>query len=233
MRANLAARAAGPEQMDAAELDPAAYAAVLADLASVNRLTMAARPTLGFIRRALAGRTRLRLLDVGFGHGDMLRAIADWCARNGVAAELVGIDLNPNSAPAARAATPAGMAIDYRTGDYASLAGEGFDLIVSSLVAHHMEEGELVAFLRFMEAEGARGWMVNDLHRHRLAHLGYPWLARAMGWHRIVREDGTLSIARSFRAGDWRVLLDRAGIDPAAARVVRRFPFRLCVERTR
>lgn len=229
----LAARARGPEQMDAADLAPADYAAVLADLAQVNRVTLAARPTLRFIRRALAGRTRLRLLDVGFGHGDMLRSIARWCARNGIAAELVGIDLNPNSAPAARAATPARMVIDYRTGDYAALAGQRFDLIVSSLVAHHMDETELLAFLRFMEAEGARGWMVNDLHRHGLAHRGFPLLARALRWHRIVREDGTLSIARAFRADEWRALLDQAGIDRAAARVVRRFPFRLCVERTR
>ena len=226
-------RASGPERMDAEDLDPAIYARVLADLGQVNTVTMGRRPTLAFLARALAGRQRFRLLDVGFGHGDMLRHIAAWARRRGIEAELVGIDLNPNSAPAAHTATPPDLAIDYRTGDYADLAGEGFDLIVSSLVAHHMSAEELGAFLRFMEAEARIGWMVNDLHRLALAHFGFPILARLMRWHEIVREDGTLSIARSFRAEEWRAILADAGIAPDAAQIVRRFPFRLCVERIR
>ncbi|MET0269031.1 MAG: methyltransferase domain-containing protein [Sphingomonas sp.] len=217
--------------MDAADLPAAEYAAVLADLARVNRVTMAARPTLGFLDRAAAGRSRLRLLDVGFGQGDMLRGIARWAARRGIAADLVGIDLNPGSAPAARAATPAGMAIDYRTGDYADLAGEGWDVIASSLVTHHMDEAQIDAFLRFMEAEARLGWIVNDLHRHRFAFAGYPVLAALMRWHPIVRADGRLSIARSVRPAAWRALLGAAGVE--GARVARRFPFRLCVERRR
>jgi hypothetical protein len=84
-----------------------------------------------------------------------------------------------------------------------------------------------------MEDEAGRGWLVNDLHRHRFAYSGYPLLCRIMGWHRIVREDGQLSIARSFRPAEWRAILEDAGIPRNAARVVRRFPFRLCVERLR
>jgi 2-polyprenyl-3-methyl-5-hydroxy-6-metoxy-1,4-benzoquinol methylase len=222
--------------MDAADLSADEYAAVLADLAQVNRLTMAARPTIGFLARAArraGGTGRLRLLDVGFGQGDMLRAIARWARRRGIAAELVGIDLNPNSAPAARAATPAGLAIDYRTGDYAALAGDGWDVVVSSLVAHHMSDGQLHAFLRFMEAQARIGWLVNDLHRHAFAYHGFPLLGAALRWHPIVRADGRLSIARSFRRDEWRAILDEAGIAPGAARIARRFPFRLCVERLR
>ncbi len=226
-------RAAGPERMDAEDLDPAVYARVLADLAQVNMLTLARRPTMNFLARAIGDRRRFRLLDVGFGHGDMLRTIAAWAKRRGVEADLVGVDLNPNSAPAARSATPPGMAIDYRTGDYADFAGEGFDLVVSSIVTHHMSAEELRAFLRFMEAEAAVGWLVNDLHRHRFAYLGFPILARLMRWHEIVRADGALSIARSFRPAEWRAILADAGIPPDAAQIVRRFPFRLCVERIR
>ncbi len=218
--------------MDAAELDPATYAAVLRDLAEVNRVTMSGRPTLGFLDRAIGPARRLRLLDVGFGHGDMLRRIARWAGRRGIAAELVGIDLNPKSAEVARAATPPELAIEWRAGDYAELAGGGFDVVLSSFVAHHMSDAELLAFLRFMEAESARGWLVNDLHRHRFAHLGFPLLAGLMRWHPIVRHDGRLSIARSFRRDEWQALLDRAGL-AEVARIVRRFPFRLCVERIR
>lgn len=225
------ARVQAEEAMDDPALDPAIYAAVLRDLARVNRVTMAARPTLAFLS-GIAGRgDRLKLLDIGYGDGDMLRRIARWAGAKGVKAELVGIDLNPRSEAIARADTPSDLPITYRTGDYADLAGQGWDVIVSSLVAHHMTHEQLVAFLRFMEAEAARGWFVNDLHRHRFAHRGYPLLATLMRWHPIVRADGTLSIARSYRPDEWPPILAEAGI--ADARVRRRFPFRLCVERRR
>lgn len=221
------------EQMDAPDLDPAVYAEVLTDLAVVNRWTLAARPTLDFVARAVGDRRRFTLLDVGFGDGDLLRAIARWAEKRGIEAVLTGVDLNPRSAPIAEAATPGRFAIRYLTGDYLDHVGTGpdrFDLIVSSLVAHHMSHDQLLAFLRTMERRAARGWQVNDLHRHRLAYLGYPWLARLMGWHRIVREDGQLSIARAMRPREWAPLLAEAGLGPEA-RVTRRFPFRICVER--
>lgn len=226
---NLAIRAIEEEQMDAPDLDPAVYAAVLRDLAKVNRAVMASRPTLAFLERAAARRSHFRLLDVGFGQGDMLRSIAEWAARRGIDADLVGIDLNPNSAPAALAATPAPMRINYRTGDYASLAGEPWDLVISSLVAHHMTPDQLIAFLRFMEAHARAGWLINDLHRHAFAYHGFPLLARVAGWHPIVRLDGQLSIARAYRPREWPALLKTAGI--SRARVYRAFPLKLCVER--
>lgn len=227
----LAVRAEAEELMDADDLPADVYAAVVADLARVNTVTLAPRPTLAFLDRAIGTRRTLRLLDVGFGDGDMLRRIARWAAKRGVAVELVGIDLNPRSEAAARAHTPAGLPIVWRTGDYADLAGEGWDVVISSLVAHHMTTDQLVAFLRFMEAEARLGWLVNDLHRHGFAYRGFPLLARLAGWHAIVRHDGRLSIARSYRPGEWPPLLAAAGITDA--RVFRAFPFRLCVERLR
>ncbi|HEX9954228.1 MAG TPA: methyltransferase domain-containing protein [Allosphingosinicella sp.] len=226
---NLSVRTLEEEQMDDPALPPEEYRRVLADLGRVNRWTFAARPTLGFLARATAGAKAFSLLDVGFGDGGMLRAVAAWAARRGLEAHLTGVDLNPKSEAAARAATPPGLAIDWRTGDYADLGR--FDFVVSSLVAHHMTAEQLGAFLRWMEANAARGWLINDLHRHRFAYAGYPLLARLLGVHRIVREDGQLSIARAFRPAEWRDILEEAGID--GARVVRRFPFRLCVERLR
>jgi hypothetical protein len=104
-------------------------------------------------------------------------------------------------------------------------------VIVSSLVAHHMSHDQLVAFLRFMERHASAGWFVNDLHRHGFAHWGFPILATIARWHPIVRHDGTLSIARSYRPDEWPALLDEAGI--TGAKIRRVFPFRLCVERLR
>ena len=219
------------ELMDDPSLPAAEYAAVVADLAQVNTVTMARRPTLAFLERALGNATSFRLLDVGFGEGDMLRAIAKWADKRGITAQLVGVDLNPSSESAARATTPAAMPIEYRTGDYADLADEPFDFIVSSLVAHHMSEAQLAAFLAFMDAHARKGWFVNDLHRHGFAYLGFPILAQLMNWHKIVCHDGQLSIARSYRPAEWSPLLAKAGV--TGARVFRTFPFRLCVQSIR
>ena len=151
----LAARAIAEELMDADDLDAATYSAVVGDLAKVNVVTMARRPTLSFVKRALGARKRFKLLDVGFGDGDMLRTIARWAARRGIDAELVGVDLNPRSELAAKEHTPADVPIRWITGDYADLAGQGWDMVVSSLVAHHMTHDQLVRFVRFMQARRA------------------------------------------------------------------------------
>lgn len=228
----LAVRSRQDEQMDAADLDPAVYEQVLHDLARVNRWTFTAHPVLAFMKSAIRDSKSFRLIDVGFGDGDILRAIARWARRRGIAADLVGVDLNEKSVRAAELATPAHLAIDYRAGDYLDQQGP-FDFVISSQVTHHMTDEQLLNFLRYMEAEARMGWLVCDLHRHGFAYWGFPLLARLMLVHRIVREDGQLSIARSFRAAEWQALLAEAGIPAGAARIVRRFPFRLCVERLR
>ena len=94
-----------------------------------------------------------------------------------------------------------------------------------------MTHGQLIAFLRFMQAQSRIGWLVNDLHRHGFAYYGFPLLAMIMRWHPIVKHDGQLSIARSYRPVEWLPILAEAGI--ANARIFRAFPFRLCVEAIR
>ncbi|MEO8619376.1 MAG: methyltransferase domain-containing protein [Sphingomicrobium sp.] len=219
-------RVIAEERMDAEDLPADVYAKVLADLSKVNAWTMAQRPTLAFLERAVGERKSFRLLDVGFGHGDMLRRIARWAKKRDVACELVGVDLNARSESVARAATPSDFPIRYVTGDYRDQAGP-FDFIVSSLVAHHMSDDQLLEFLRFMTDRAHIGWLVNDLHRHGFSYMGYPLLALIMGWHEIVRQDGRLSIARSYRPDEWRAVLASADVD--GAQVERFFPFRLSV----
>jgi SAM-dependent methyltransferase len=228
----LAQRARDEEQMDDPGLAEDVYARVLADLSRLNRWTLTGRPTIHFLRRAARHMPAFRLLDVGFGHGDMLRRIARWARRRNIAVDLIGVDLNPRSAAAARAETPRTLPIDYRTGDYRDLHGP-YDFIVSSLVTHHMTDQQLSDFIAFMESQATRGWLINDLHRHTFAYRGFPLLARLLRVHRIVREDGQLSIARSFRPAEWRQILAAAGVPDGACRIVRRLPFRLCVERLR
>ncbi len=221
--------------MDTEAVSAADFAACLADLEKVNRLTLAARPTLAFLARLTAGwprGTELRLLDAGSGQGEMLRQIHRFATRRGLVPRLTGVDLNPHAAAAARAATPAGMAIDWVTADIFDLRGvPAPHVITSALFAHHLDDAGVVRFLRWMEETASHGWFVNDLHRHWFAHHGFALLAAAMRWHRFVRHDGPLSVARAFVAADWARLLGEAGVQ--GARVTWHLPFRLCVARIR
>ncbi len=55
------ARVHAEEAMDDPDLDPAVYGAVLRDLARVNTVTMAARPTLGFLGSLFGKGDRMKL----------------------------------------------------------------------------------------------------------------------------------------------------------------------------
>lgn len=222
-------RATQAELMDGEDLDSAVYARVIADLAQVNTVIMGRRPTLWWLDRATRGLDSFRLLDVGFAQGDMLRAIARWAQRRGKTVELVGIDLNPGSAPVAQAATDPRLGIRYLTGDAFQLRSE-FDIIISSLTTHHMPDADLVRFLAWMDGRARHGWLTSDLHRHPVAWAGFLALATVMRWHPIVRHDGALSVRRSFTRADWDRLLAEAGI---AADISWHLPFRWTVGRVR
>ena len=225
------------ELMDDAAVDFATFRACLVDLAKANRWTLNHRPTLGFLERLhREGRwpqgRPLRLVDVGSGYGDMIRAIDRWAARRGLDIELTGVDLSPWSAKAAASVTPAGRPIRWVTAD-AFVDERPADVVTSALFTHHLSDDEVVRFLRRMEATAEIGWFVNDLHRHAAPYFGFALLARVMGWHRFVRHDGPVSVARGFTVSDWRRLTGAAGLAGADAEVRWRFPFRICVSRVR
>ncbi len=223
------------EWMDTEDVSAADFAACLADLSVVNSVTLARPPTLAFMRRVARGMAageRLSVLDAGFGEGDMLRRIHRWGTRRGLRMELSGVDLNPWSTAAAEAATSPATGIRYMTGDLFDLPPGETDVVISSLFTHHLTDAQVVAFLAWMEARARRGWFVNDLHRHPAAFHGFRLLSAAAGWHRFVRHDGPISVARSFRRRDWDTLLQRAGL-AGVATVRWHLPFRFCVSRVR
>lgn len=229
---NFSIRSGLPELMDAPDLADDVYRRCLADLARVNRATLTHRATLHWLARATKNLPRgaqVSVLDIGYGQGDLLRAIARWAARRGLRVRLSGIDLNPRSALAARAATPAEQKIDYHTGNvFEFVPPEPVDFIVTSQFTHHLGQAEIILLLRWMEKHARRGWQIADLHRHWLAYYGFPLLARLMRWHGIVRHDGQISIARAFTRADWQGVLAQTGID---AGVAWKFPFRWHVSR--
>lgn len=232
---DLSRRSLEAELMDGDGLgDPALQARVLRDLAHVNHLTRTHAPVLQFVRQCLdrrpAAAEPLAVLDVGCGQGDLLRAVHRLASKKGRTVRLTGLDLHPDSIAAALAATPAGVPIDYVCADVLQHDPGAVDCIVNSQLAHHLDDAQLQSLLRWMQEHAAAGWCVADLRRHWLPYLGFRWLARAAGWHRVVRLDGTLSIARSRTAAEWQALLRRAGLQ---ARVERHWPYRLTVQAMR
>jgi len=211
------------------------FRACLRDLARVNRTVLAYRPTLRWLEQfAAPAAAPLRILDVGFGAGDMLRRIESWARRRNLPVQLTGIDLNPHSARAAREFTLAASRVEWLTGDaFSYRPSQPIDLILSSLFTHHLADAEIVRFLQWMEQTARRGWFINDLARSPRSYHLFKLLARLMRWHRFVQHDGPVSIQRSFVPADWRCYLAQAGIAPNSAAILPSRPGRLCVARVK
>ena len=78
--ADLSRRSFDPELMDTEQVSFEEFQHCLRDLRRINLCTLAYRPTLTWLGRVVerTGRKYLRILDVGFGYGDMLREIDRW-----------------------------------------------------------------------------------------------------------------------------------------------------------
>jgi 2-polyprenyl-3-methyl-5-hydroxy-6-metoxy-1,4-benzoquinol methylase len=205
----------------------------LRSLEKVNRWLLGYRPTLAWLERLSHGsRDPVHIVDVGSGGGDLLRQIAGWARRRGLAVRLTGIDLNPYAACAAAESTPKELGIEWVTGDALMYRPEKpVDIVVSSLMAHHLEDEEIIALLRWTEATAQVGWFINDLERSEWSCRMFGRLGRMVGWHRYVRHDGPVSFRRAFWEEDWVRLLAAAEVPQEAVTVEQWRPGRLCVGR--
>jgi len=164
-----------PELMDG-DCSYEDFRGCLRSLEQINRWLLGYRPTLAWLRRLPpAPPDPLHIVDVGSGGGDLLRPdcrlgteARHFCAVN-------GIDLNPYAARAAVESTPKQLGIAWVTGNALEYRPEKpVDIVVSSLTAHHLEDKEIVALLRWMEATAQVGWFINDLERSK-------WNSRCLG----------------------------------------------------
>lgn len=221
-----------PELMDS-DCSYEDFRACLRSLEQVNRWLMGYRPTLAWLERLpREPHEPVHIVDVGSGGGDLLRQIAGWARRRGIAVQLTGIDLNPYAARAAVESTPKESGISWVTGDALLYRPDKpVDIVVSSLMAHHLEDEEIITLLRWMETTAQVGWFINDLERLERSCRMFGWMAGVVGWHRFVRHDGPVSFRRAFRKEDWVRLLDAAEVPREAVTVEHWQPGRLCVGR--
>jgi SAM-dependent methyltransferase len=222
------------EWLDEADINPVELERVLRDLAIFNGTFFGHLPILRWLGRAVRAAPKgapMTLVDIGCGYGDLLRAIRRWASRRSLNLRLIGIDLNAETIGIARRVTDPADRIEYRVMNALDLvSAEQIDFIVSSLVTHHLSDGEIKDFLRLMENVARRGWAVCDLQRNRFLYYFIGLSSRIARFHPMVGHDGQISVTRSLTKSEWMQLIKEAGL-PSDAIKINWFLFRFLVGR--
>jgi 2-polyprenyl-3-methyl-5-hydroxy-6-metoxy-1,4-benzoquinol methylase len=219
------------EIMDAPDLPAARLIETLKGLRRVNSVTQSSRlmwPDLLAAARRHPDK-RLRVLDVACGGGDVLRTLARWAAGASLDVELTGCDASADAVSYAReTAAHAGARINFfelKVGHDA--LPDGYDMVMSTLFLHHLDEQEAIAFLREGAAKALDRLVVQDLLRSRLSHWFARIGTRLLLLNDICRRDGRASVEGAFTREEARGLARAAGLEDAE--IVPRFPFRYLI----
>jgi ubiquinone/menaquinone biosynthesis C-methylase UbiE len=217
------------EHIDTGDYTPEEYEGCIVELQRVNQWLGDARA----LRRSLLAdieQTNLRrfsVLDVAAGSGELLRVAATWSRRNKLKGSFTALELNARSARAVLDKSHGLGEIVSVRGDALQLpfAASSFDYSISSLFTHHLDDREVVRALQELNRVTRRRIFIIDLHRHPVAYYFYRTVGRLMLHNRLLREDGALSILRSFKPPELANLASQAGLEDVSIR--RRFPYRL------
>ena len=161
------------------------------------------------------------LLDIGCGGGDLARQLVRWAAHDGLTLRVTGIDADARAIAYAHS-QPAFSGVQFRQAYSGDLVREGvrFDFVVSNHLLHHLSTPELSALLLDSEELARQKVVHSDIGRSRLAYAGFNMLASPLFHASFIREDGLISVRRSFTAPE----LNR--LAPTGWQVRRQFPFR-------
>ena len=210
MRHDLSIRASGArELMD----DPDADLRMLERTYERFRLVNALVSGTGRLyRRDIRPRARrgpIRILDIGAGGGDVCRMIAVRLRREGLRAEITALDADERAVGWA-VAHDEGSGVQYRHALSTDLLSEGtrYDVVFSNHLLHHLSDAELQGVLSDSVGLVGDGGLVvhRDIARSRVAYALYDavtWVfARTFLRGSFIREDGLISIRRSYTRGE-------------------------------
>jgi SAM-dependent methyltransferase len=217
------------ENIDKGTYTPEEYEGCIVELQRVNRWLGDESALRGTLLKEIE-RADLRsfsVLDVGAGSGALLRVAANWARETNRSASLVGLELNQRSATSILEESSEFPEISsvQANGLLLPFLNDSFDYAISSLALHHFDDDGAVSLLREMGRVAARGIFVIDLHRNPTAYFFYTTIGRLFLHNRLLREDGALSILKSFRPAEMETLGHQAGLGNVI--VEKHFPSRL------
>lgn len=220
------------ERLDTGDYTPEEYERFLREIAFINRRIgdeRALRETL--LREIQTDKLEnFSVLDVGAGSGELLRVIAEFARQRNRRARLCGLELNARSARAIRENSSNFTEIEAVRADafFLPFADDAFDYALCSLFTHHFTDENVVKILREMNRVARRKIFVIDLERHAAAYVLYKIFCRLNRISRLVREDGSLSILRSFRLEELETLGRAANLKNVSVKKIA--PYRLVLE---
>lgn len=222
-------RSLEPENIDKGSYTPEEYEGCLVELRRVNEWLGDANALRDSLLKEIERRElqSFSVLDVGAGSGELLRVAASWARDTDRRAFLVGVELNERSAKSIleESREYREIASTRANGYTLPFADRSFDYVIQSLTLHHFDDQGAVKIIREMVRVARRGIFVIDLHRNPVAYFFYTTIGRLFLHNRLLREDGALSILKSFTPQEMEELGNQAHLKDF--RVEKYFPSRL------
>lgn len=200
-------RSEAPELMDDFEMEGEILRDALDKIASINQLLGGNKVTINGIKTLIKSKPKdqiIRIIDIGCGNGDMLRALANFGQKNGLNFLLKGIDANQFTINHAQSLSLNYPNISYECKDIFddSNKPEECDIMICTLTLHHFKNEEIIYLLENFKKSAKLGIVVNDLQRSALAYRLFQALCFVFGLNSMSREDGLVSILRGFKRED-------------------------------
>jgi SAM-dependent methyltransferase len=203
---------AEPELMDRPQPVTPELASDLRNLRKLNRYFGSYRLIEYFLRRWIQPRSRMRILDLATGSGDIPRLIVDHARSAGADVTVHAVDQQPSTLEIARSLSRDYPEIEFFEGDVLSFGESGgYDVVLCSLALHHFEEAAAVELLQRCRTLSNRYVLVSDLRRGILATVGVYLLTALIFREPMTVIDARLSAERAFSFEEFRSLAERAG----------------------
>lgn len=183
------------------------------ELNTINTILGGHAITVKGFKQLLAGRKKITVCEIGCGGGDNLVAIQQYCTKNNIDVQLVGVDIKLACIEVAQQHSSLQSNTHFICSDYSMVQFERKpDIIFSSLFCHHFNNDQLVGQLKWMSDNSKLGFFINDLHRHWLAFISIKWLTKLFSSSYLVKNDAPLSVRRGFLQSEWKQLFNAAGL---------------------